>query len=265
MEVHMTRIREALLAAALAALLAAGCVPPADPDALRAGTPDEQAAAFTELGKARLLQGDLAGALSELSRAESINPRNIDTITLLGLTYYSRKDYEKAVSYFERALAIDPSKSDVHNNLGLVYMDMRDYGRARAEFETSLADPTYSRSYLALFNLGLLAEAEGKKTEAEDIYRRVTLLSPTYSAPLLRLASMRYSEGDYRQASDLLTNVVRLDPGSVDAYWLLAETYERMGLADEAAESYGKVITLAPNSPMALEAQARARKVLGYE
>jgi type IV pilus biogenesis/stability protein PilW len=261
--------RAIVLVAALAAvsLLASACATvdgSAEPP-LQAGTPDEQAAAFTELGKARLLQGDLAGALSELSKAEVINPRNIDTMTLLGLTYYSRKDYDKAIEYFERALAIDPSKSEVHNNLGLVYMDMREYDKAKREFELCLADPTYARSYLAQYNLGLLAEFEGREAEAEEIYQRIMSLSPQYAAPLLRLARMRYAQERYREASDFLLNAVRLDPTSVDAYWLLAETCEKMGLTDEAAEAYGKVINLSPNTARALEAQSRVRRVLGYE
>ncbi|MDR2456764.1 MAG: tetratricopeptide repeat protein [Deltaproteobacteria bacterium] len=267
----MTRIPNGPLRAALAlaiwavCLLTASCAPAPNPDALQAGTPEEQMAAFTELGKARLLQGDLAGALSELSKAEAINPKNIDTLTLLGLTYYTRKDYDKAIGYFTRSLALDPSKSDVHNNLGLVYMDMRDYEKAQREFELCLNDPTYARSYLALYNLGVLAEQQGRESDAEGIYQNVMMINPQYSPPFLRLATMRYGKEDYRAASDYLLNAVRLDPNSVDAYWLLAETYEKLGNRDEAAEAYGKVIILAPNTSRAMEAQSRVRRVLGYE
>lgn len=246
-------------------LLMSACAPVSRPDALQVGTPEEQAFAFTELGKARLLQGDLAGALAELSKAEAINPLNTDTLTLLGLTYYSRKDYDKAIDYFNRVLAIDPAKSDVHNNLGLVFMDLGEYDKAKQEFEICLERPTYARSYLALYNLGLLAEFQERPADAEEIYQRVMVLNPQYAAPLLRLARFRFASGEYRAASDFLLNAVRLDPSSSDAYWLLAETYEKMELPDEAAEAYGKVINLAPNTARALEAQSRVRKVLGYE
>jgi type IV pilus assembly protein PilF len=261
----VTRKIIGLLAAVTLLALLSGCPTGSSPDSLRKGSTEEQAAALTELGKARLLQGDLAGALSELSRALAVTPRNVDTLTLLGLTYYSRLDYEKAIEHFNKALAIDPGRSEVHNNLGLVYMDMREYDRAKQEFERSLADPTYGRSYLAQFNLGLLEEFQGRETEAEAIYQKVLVLSPQYPAPLFRLAQMRYRRQEYREAADYLLSLVRLDPGSVDGYWLLAETYERMGQADEAAEAYGKVINLVPNTPRSLEAQSRVRKVLGYE
>ena len=262
----MTAKLAAILAAVLALPLWAGCAPPApESDAMRPRSIEEQAAAFTELGKARLLQGDLAGALSELAKADTMRPNNVDTLTLLGLTYYSRKDYQEAIDFFNRALAVEPGRSEVHNNLGLVYLDTKDYVRARQEFETALADPTYARSYLALFNLGLVSEFEGQAADAEAIYKRVMLISPQYSAPLLRLARMQYAKGEYRAAADLLSNAVRLSPNSAEAYWMLAETYEKMGLADESAEAYGKVINLSPNTAMALEAQSRVRKVLGFE
>jgi Tfp pilus assembly protein PilF len=247
------------------ALLASSCGPAANPDAITAGTREEQMAAFTELGKARLLQEDLAGALSELSKAEAINPRNIDTLTLLGFTYYKRQEFDKAIEYFNRALEVDPSRSEVRNNLGLVYLEMKAYAQARREFEASFSNPTYARSYLAQYNLGLVEEAEGDSAKAEAIYRRVMAISPQYSPPYYRMGRIMSARGQHRDAADYLLNAVRLNPDYVEAYWALAETYERLGLIDEAAESYGKVINLAPNTPLAMEAQARVRKVLGFE
>ena len=200
----MTRITNGPLSAALALAIWAVCVltsacgqvASGTSEIMQPGTPDEKVIAFTELGKARLLQGDLAGALSELSKAETINPKNIDTLNLLGLTYYTRKDYEKAIGYFNRVLTLDPSKSDVRNNLGLVYLDMREYDQAKREFEKCLEDPVYGRSFLALYNLGVLAEGQGRASDAETIYQNVIMINPQYAPPLLRLASMKFAAED---------------------------------------------------------------------
>jgi type IV pilus biogenesis/stability protein PilW len=243
----------------------AGCIPPSNSDGLQVGSKEAQVTAFTELGKARLIQGDLPGALSELSKAEALNPNNIDTLTLLGLTYYRRREYDKAIDYYQKALSIEPGRSEVRNNLGLVYMDMREFDKARSEFEACLRDPTYNRPFLAQTNLGILEETLGNAEAAEAIYLKSIEISPQYATSYLRLGRINYNRGQYRQAADLLMNAIRLEGDYVEAYWVLAETYEKLKMPDEAAEAYGKVINLAPNTAMALEAQSRVRRVLGFE
>ncbi|MDR1657920.1 MAG: tetratricopeptide repeat protein [Deltaproteobacteria bacterium] len=254
-----------LLAAACLVSLLMGCTVPVPADALQAGTKEEQLQAMIELGKARLIQGDLPGALSELSKAELISPGNSEIAHYLGLTYYRRKDYDKSISYYEKALSLDPSKSEYKNNLGLVYLETKDYERARAQFEACLMDPIYGRPFLAHFNLGLLEEALGNFDEAEKIYQRINVISPNYAPPFLRLAAIYFNRENYRLAADFFLNAVRIETDYVEAYWGLAESYEKLGLRDEAAEAYGKVVVLAPNTNMAMQAQSRARRVLGYE
>jgi Tfp pilus assembly protein PilF len=242
-----------------------GCAGRAGNSDFGSATPEQQLSAFTNLGAARLLQNDLAGALSELSKAERIDPNNTDVLTYLGLTYYRRKDYPKAIEYYQKALLIDPNRTEVHNNLGLVYMDQKNFAGAKGEFEICLADPTYSKPYLPHYNLGLLEEAQGRPEAAEEVYKRLLALSPQYPPPFYRLGIIYYNRAEWRRAVDFLLNAVQLNKDYTEAFFLLAEAYEHLDLKDEAAESYGQVVVLAPNTALAIEAQSRARRVLGYE
>jgi superkiller protein 3 len=217
------------------------------------------------LGRILLMQNDLPGALSELSKAEQIDPNNMDVLTYLGLTYYSRQDYEKAIDYYVRALAQDPTKTDIHNNLGLVYMELKQFPEAKREFEYCLTDTTYARPWLPQLNLGAIEQIQGNLKEAEEIYRKIVTLTPQYAPPYYRLAQIIFGRGETREAIDYLKNAVRLDPSYADAYFLLGEAYEKIGNKDEAAESYGQVVVLSPNTTRAIEAQRRARRVLGFE
>jgi Tfp pilus assembly protein PilF len=228
-------------------------------------TPKQQMEAYINLGQIMLLQNDLAGALSELSKAERIDPANIDVLTYLGLTYYSRKDYDKAIDYYTRALATDPTRTEIHNNLGLVYMDIKRFPEAKQEFEYCLADTTYAHPWLPQFNLGAIEQIQGNLKEAEAIYRQILAVRPQYAPPYFRLAQLFHGQGNNREAVDYLLNAVKLDPSFVDAYYLLGETHEKMGNKVEAAEAYGQVVVLSPNTPRAIEAQRKARRVLGFD
>jgi TolA-binding protein len=79
-----------------------------------------------------------------------------------------------------------------------------------------------------------------------------------------RLGLLAVKAEDYRGAVDYFLTAVRLYPKYADAFYILAETYEKLNLKDEAAEAYGQVITLNPNSSRAIEAQTRVRRLLGY-
>jgi type IV pilus assembly protein PilF len=232
---------------------------------IQAGSPEQQLVAFTQLGAALLSEGDLMGALSELSKAEQIDPNNAEVSNYLGITYYYRNELPKAIEYYEKALRLDPKKTDVHNNMGLVYLRMKNYEEAKRHFNLCLADPTYSKPFLAQYNLGLAEEAQGNMAEAEELYRRVIVINPQYPQPHFRLAQFNYNRGDIRVAVDYLLSAVRLDASFAEAFFLLGQAYERLNLPDEAAEAYGQVVVSSPNSAIAMEAQSRARRVLGFD
>jgi Tfp pilus assembly protein PilF len=229
------------------------------------GVTEQQVTAFTNLGRVLLSQGELAGALVQLNRAEALDPNNPDILTLLGMTYYSRGDFDKAIGYLQRALAVDPTKTDVHNNLGLVYMEQQRFDQARTEFEICVNDPTYVNAHLPLLNLGQLAEMQGETDRAEEYYRRIIAVNPQFATSYYRLARIFDTRGESRQALDYLLNAVRLNTNYVDAFYLLAQVHEKLGEKNEAAEAYGQVVVLSPNTPLAMEAQRNARRVLGYE
>ncbi|MDR1545476.1 MAG: tetratricopeptide repeat protein [Deltaproteobacteria bacterium] len=260
---HATKVLAVLLS--LAAAFFSGCGGRADSDAMHVDTSKKQADAFAALGASLMQQGDLAGAISELSKADALSPNNPKIINFLGLTFYKLQDFPKAIEHYNRALEIDPAKTEIHNNLGLVYMTQGDYERAKVEFRKCFDDQTYGNSHLPQFNLGVIAELQNQIPEAEAIYFRLINLRPQYDMPYYRLALISFKRGETRKALDFLLNSVRLNRENPDAFFLIGECYERLGNADEAAESYGQVVNLAPNTPLAIEAQGRARKVLGFE
>jgi Tfp pilus assembly protein PilF len=242
-----------------------GCAPSQSGSELRMGTPEQQMEASINLGRVLLMQNDIAGALTGLAKAERIDPNNVEVLTYTGLAFYSRRDFDKAIDYYLRAINLDPAKTDIHNNLGLVYMEQGKYDQAISEFENCLRDPTYARPWLPQFNLASVAQAQGKLADAEEMYNKLLALSPQYAPPYYRLGGIYYDRGENEKAIDYLSSAVKLDPSYADAYYLLAQAYEKAGKKDDAAEAYGQVVVLSPNTPRAIEAQRKARQVLGFE
>ncbi|MDR2421773.1 MAG: tetratricopeptide repeat protein, partial [Deltaproteobacteria bacterium] len=135
---------------------------------------------------------------------------------------------------------------------------------ARSEFEICLKDPTYSQVHLAQFNLGLLEESEGNLAQAEAIYLKV-VNSKQMPQAYYRLGQLALNRGEANRAVDYLLPAVKVSPTYADAYFALALAYERQGLNDEAAEAYGQVVNLTPNTSRAIDAQKRVRRLLGFQ
>jgi Tfp pilus assembly protein PilF len=224
---------------------------------------ESRLSAHIKMGLAYLEVGNFNSALAELSQADLLEPNNVDINSYLGLTYFRRGDFPQALERFNKVLSLDPTRTEAHNNLGLTYVRQNDYAQARKEFEICVKDPTYSQTHLAQYNLASLDETEGKLDRAEAIYHQI-IKSNQMPAAYYRLGRMALNRGDAKKAVDYLLSAVRLDSKYADAYYTLAQAYEKVGRVDDAAEAYGQVINLTPNSARAMEAQAQARRILGF-
>ena len=68
-----------------------------------------------------------------------------------------------------------------------------------------------------------------------------------------------------RQAIEYLTNDYRLNPEDPEPFMTLGDAYVCINNKEEAAAAYSRVAALVPNTNMAMEAQKRGRRVMGFE
>jgi Tfp pilus assembly protein PilF len=244
-------------------LLAAGCAGGrSGGDGYATYDKNRHAGAIIELGVVALNTGNYAKALAALAEAEKLDPQNPVVKQYTGRTYFRLREYEKARANYEEALRLNPRLTDVHNDLGLLFMETKDYARARDEFNICLSDLAYLNSTLARYNLALVEEAEGNRDAARTIYQAIIASGEDNAAPYFRLAFMAYQDGNFTHAADLLNTAVRVDPNYAEAFFLLGDTYEKLGLKDEAAHAYGQAVVLDPKSLRGIEAQRRVREIM---
>jgi Flp pilus assembly protein TadD len=63
------------------------------------------------------------------------------------------------------------------------------------------------------------------------------------------LGALRAKQGRLKEAADLLRRAVRTDPSSDTARFDLARTLEQLGVRDEAAEEYRRLLQSPATSP----------------
>ena len=97
-------------------------------------------------------QGDLSGAIADLTSVTLHCPRSRDAHRELGFSYYQRRQYELARNEYEAVQSIDPDDLSAHYNLSIIYRRLgqkADAARESAIFADQKDDPAANAAALA--------------------------------------------------------------------------------------------------------------------
>src|SRR3954447_8203516 len=122
--------------------------------------------------------------------------------------------YEQAVAEYRKAIELNPNAPDIHYRLGRALLlqshDPASLTLAAAEFRSELK--LSPEDGACEFQLGQIAQVEGKLPEAKLHFERATALSPTFAAGLIALGKINTQEKQYGNAIRLLSRAVELQP-----------------------------------------------------
>lgn len=160
----------------------------------------------------------LARALDAATTATTLEPNDADCHWMLGLIHLWKRDHAKSIACYERARTISPNHPDL------------------------LADMCDMLGYA------------GRPEEAIQVGKMALRLNP--NPPdwyLWDIAAGYYLTGNYNESLNYLQRIARPGP----AYRLLAATYARLGLLEEAREAGAELLKVNPEFSISrYEAQA---------
>lgn len=136
-----------------------------------------------------------------------VDERNASAYNRLGILYAKQQAYQDAIECFEIAQSLEPSASSLHN-VGLIYYETEDYDKAGIAFEQAL------------------------ELDSEHASRHIAY------------AKVQEKLGNTKRMFESLETAARMEP-SMQTYNILADTYERFGRTQEAADLRSKVKTAA--------------------
>lgn len=241
----------------------------------------DTASLHTQLGMAKLAQGDQAGGLSELERATALDPKSQKSGVTLVRTEMALKHFDKALKATDAMLAVQPNDAEVHNLKGgvlmgmddragarasfakaaelkptllaaqanLAQMDLQDKrpGDARKRFETVLAGD--KKNIGAMNALAELAGREGKPAEATTWFERASAENPEALAPALKLGAVYLQNNEPAKALAIARKYQTSNPANPEVLDLLGQAQMANKDASGALETYGKLASVAPKSP----------------
>jgi cellulose synthase operon protein C len=182
---------------------------------------------WTDIGNFRLLGGNVGGAIEAAVRANALNPRNIDTMMLMGRLVRDQYGLIAAIPWFEGVLTLDPG-----NVAAMVQAaaTLGEAGRARdmlamtrriQAIEPGNADARYLQAVLA-------ARADKPDLARALLYRIDEKMDAVPGVRLLK-AVLDLSTGNSEQAITQLDDIVKAQPENLKARRLLGTAMWRAG------------------------------------
>ncbi|NOY39536.1 MAG: tetratricopeptide repeat protein [Nitrospirae bacterium] len=170
-----------------------------------------EAEAHFKLAISHLERGQMQAAFVELQKSIELAPRNKMAHNALGIVYRYFENTEKAEEAFKTAISIDPQYSEAYNNLGVVYMRTSQWDKAIKAFRKALANLQYPTPETAFTNLGKVYYRKGEIDKSIRAFKKAIKRSPGYNAPYYGLALCYNALARYGDASEALTEAIKLD------------------------------------------------------
>ncbi|HYH84523.1 MAG TPA: tetratricopeptide repeat protein [Pyrinomonadaceae bacterium] len=192
---------------------------------------DGSARACLERGRAMLEEGNLNGAIAQLSRAASLDPKLVQAHNLLAVAYDRKGLHDRARDSYDRAVDVNDSDPQALNNLGYsLYIS----GNYRAAVDKLKRAARLAPGDARIHNN--LALAQTRLGKYDDAYKNFARAGGEFSGHT-NVAALLIRVGRDDKAASHLEAARRLQPGSTNVLRHLAELYERNGNKAKAEEA----------------------------
>lgn len=237
----------------------------------------------TELAMSRLASGDVARGTSELEAAADMEGSPLQTDVVLITTYLAKRDFDKALKAIDAFEKKQPNNPLVYNLRGGAYVGKQDIANGRKAFEKALSlDPAYypaaanlaqldlrdkhpeaarkrfegvlaanKNSVSAMVAIAVLERGAGNEKAFLDWLDKASRADARAIQPRALLAQYYIGKQDPQRALSIAREAQTANPGNADALDLLGGAQLAAGEKDNAVATFGKLVELEPQAPIA--------------
>lgn len=200
------------------------------------------------LGKVFYSQGNYQKAIDNLKLIVDKFPRDsaeqIQTVQMLGLSYYISGRLAEAIPYFEQLTQRQPENGEVAYALGVSYIQTRQPEKSRQTF-AKLFKVSANSAPAYLLNAQMLVRQQFEET-AEIELNKALELDPKLPQVRFILGELAIYRAEIDKGIELLKQEIALNPANAMAYYRLGEGLSRQLKWDEAIPPLQKSIWLNP-------------------
>jgi len=147
-----------------------------------------------QLGYTYFLKGDSTEAIKQYQIAKSLDKNYFDVYLNLSIAYDKEKRTDDALQMAVKAVKISPLDYKGHLLEGRSYRKLKMYDKASKELEEAIRLKPGNTDII--YEVGLVAEAQGKMEEAEKIYKETLSYDPTFKPAITALERITSKSND---------------------------------------------------------------------
>lgn len=163
-------------------------------------TKQHQSELYFGAGTQSLMSKDYTDALTNLIKADELDPQNPSIMTNLAMAYYFKGERDLAVKTLKETIKIDDKNSDAKINLATIYFKDGDIDNAEKIYKTVLRDLTYDKQARTFYNLGTIELKRQNISAAENYFKRSVKEESNYCPSYLQLGMIQYDRKQYTGA-----------------------------------------------------------------
>lgn len=182
---------------------------------------------WSDIGRFRMLTGNIGGAVDAAQRANALNPSNVEALLLMGQLVRGQYGLLAAIPWFDKALEIDPANLDA---IGQSAATLGEAGQASAMLDLTrrmlVIDPGNAEAF---YLQALLAARAGNDGLARSLVYRIRGRMDSVPAMMLLESVLELKGGNTEQAIVRLGNLVKVQPGNMGVRRLLGAAMLQAG------------------------------------
>ena len=208
----------------------------------------EKAELFLRMGSSQFENGNYPAALSDLLKAEELDPKNPAIQNNLGLVYFMRQRYDLAEKHARRALSINNKYSEARNNLARILIEEGKFQDAEKEIRIVIDDLTYPSVDKAYVNLGLAQFNQKNYSEAKESFLHAMNASRDNCVANAYYGRSIFEMKDYSKATSALDTAIGFCQRALfdEPHYYSALAYYRLGDKEKSMARFTEIVKLYP-------------------
>lgn len=204
----------------------------------------EQAQLVFQDGLKCLQEGNVHNADLLFAKAYGLNPKNIDTLNLLGIREYQKQHYQEAIQFLTTAHHLHGNSAQTLNNLGLAHNALKEFQKALEYLDQAVAiDPGLAEAHN---NRGNALKGLHQNGCALEAYQYAIQIQPKYAEAISNQGVIFLEEEKYQEAIQSLERAIQLNPNLAVAYNSLGNAYTELTEYAEAFQAFDRALQINP-------------------